>query len=321
MRCKKHPSDLSSSVGVCATCLRERLITLIAAQSQAQQQPQLARVASRASVASDEHPQKSDPNPPPLVFPRSVSPYVSRRKSDCANWHGHDHRDRLFYSTPQVGPTYYGSDSGGVPANGRTASWKKKTGKFWILPNLFKFRSDKFESDPRVSSQDSCEPSSSASPSWFSTIFPSRRKNPTKMGSLEDSAVKGRRIYRQDRGMSPATTNNFNDNCDGGDRSPSASGYSSEASPRWRNTPMVAPASARRSRQWYGKNVSGMSFCLSPLVRPSPNHHWNTKGLAPELTASGEIRSTPKPNLSTAASFCANRSRKLADFGRFNQNR
>ena len=48
MKCKKHTSDLSSTVGVCASCLRERLIALVA-----------ARVISRAS---DEYSRNSDPN-------------------------------------------------------------------------------------------------------------------------------------------------------------------------------------------------------------------------------------------------------------------
>ncbi|KAJ1443597.1 hypothetical protein SESBI_00181 [Sesbania bispinosa] len=193
MRCKKHLPDLSSTVGVCATCLRERLIALIAAQAQAQ--AQLTRVTSRAS---DECSRNSDPNPPPpLIFPRSVSPYVSRRKSDyAAGWHDSgDRRERLFYSTPQLGPTFYAANS---TYNGNTRSLKKRLSKFWIFSNLFRSRSEKFQSDP------SFEQSSSASPSWFSTIFPARRKNQDRTGMTEDSSVGARRRYRTtDRGMSP----------------------------------------------------------------------------------------------------------------------
>lgn len=318
MRCKKHhTSDPSSSVGVCATCLRERLLALIAAQEKAH----LARVSSRA--AADDQPRKSDPNPPPpLVFPRSVSPYVSRRKSDYASWQSYDPRQNsLFYSTPQVGPTF-GTGTANSAFPSRTASSSKKLGKFWIFSGLFRSRSDKFEANRRNSSQEPCEPSSSASPSWFSMIFPGRRKNlDCRMGSADNSSVRERRRHRQtDRGMSPVATENFAVDCDGDDRSPSASGYSTETSPRWRKTPSVAPYATRRSR--HGKNVSGMAFCLSPLVRASPNPHWNPKGLPPDMTASGEIRGTAaKPHISTASSFCANRSRKLADFGRANQNR
>lgn len=316
MRCRKHhPEDLSSTVGVCASCLRERLIALIAAQEKAH----LARVSSRAS---DDHPRKSDPNPPPpLVFPRSVSPYVSRRKSDYASWQSCDRHNNLFYSTPQLGPTFGTGNSeanSGFP--GRTSSsLKKKTGRFWIFSSLFRSRSDKLEANPRISSQESCEPSSSASPSWFSMIFPPRRKNMDRMNSLEGSTATGRSRYRPtDRGMSPVTNESCVVDCDGCDRSPSAGNYSTETSPRWRKTPSTAPYATRRSR--HVRNVSGMAFCLSPLVRASPNPHWNPKGLPPEVVAAGEMRGTTaaKPHLSTASSFCANRSRKLADFGRAN---
>jgi hypothetical protein len=86
---------------------------------------------------------------------------------------------------------------------------------------------------------------------------------------------------------------------------------------------VMAP-SARRSRLGHVKSMSGsgMALCLSPLVRASPNRRWNHKGLPPEMAAAAEIRAAAtKPHLSAAASFCANRSRKLADFGRVNQNR
>lgn len=316
MRCRKHhPPDLSSTVGVCASCLRERLQVLIAAQEKAH----LARVSSRAS---DDHPRKSDPiPPPPLVFPRSVSPYVSRRKSDYASWQSCDRHNNLFYSTPQLGPTFGTGNSeanSGFP--GRTSSsFKKKTGRFWIFSSLFRSRSDKFEANPRIASQESCEPSSSVSPSWFSMIFPAWRKNMDRMNSLEVSTATGRRRFRQtDRGMSPVANESCVVDCHGCDRSPSAGGYSTETSPRWRKTPSTAPYTTRRSR--HVRNVSGMGFCLSPLVRASPNPHWNPKGLPPEVATAGEMRGTAagKPHLSTASSFCANRSRKLADFGRAN---
>ncbi|KAK7340404.1 hypothetical protein VNO77_21106 [Canavalia gladiata] len=316
MKCKKHSSDLSSTVGVCASCLRERLIALIAAQAQAQAQAQVQAQLTRAlSRASDEYSRNSDPNPPPpLIFPRSVSPYVSRRKSDySATWHScDDRRERLFYSTPQLGPTFYAGDS---TYKGDRRLFKKGLNKFRIFSKLFRTRSEKLQSDP------SCEQSSLTSPSWFSSIFPTRRKNKDRTGMMEDSTAGTRRRYRPtDRGMSPVRTEDYADECD---QSPSGSGYMSESSPWWRRTPAVAP-SARRSRLGHGKSMSGsgMAFCLSPLVRASPNRRWNHKGLPPEMAAAAEVRAAAaKPHLSAAASFCANRSRKLADFGRVNQNR
>lgn len=319
MRCKHHPCDLSSTVGVCASCLRERLLVLIAAQAQVQQTnhlPQLARLHSRAAVDDS---RKSDAQPPPLIFPRSVSPYVARRKSDNTSWSLH----LRFYSTPQVGPTYNSSSS----AAGFTtsATCKPKPARFSRLSNLFRSRSEKFSPDPSGSGRGlphrSPSEASSSSPSWFSAIFSGRRK---KQYAQQYSGVvchKPRR--RMDRGMSPVRVEDSDDDCDDCNRSPSGSGSSSESAQWWKRTPVAAHAAMRRGKPGNGKNVSsGLAFCLSPLLRASPNHHWNHKsGLPPDMGFSGETRVPMKPHLSAAASFQANRSRKLCDFGRVNHNR
>ncbi|KAL2472661.1 uncharacterized protein Fot_48397 [Forsythia ovata] len=49
MKCKKHPADLSSSVGVCASCLRESLFALIAAQAWKQAEVQEVEVKKKSS--------------------------------------------------------------------------------------------------------------------------------------------------------------------------------------------------------------------------------------------------------------------------------
>ncbi|XVE76779.1 hypothetical protein DITRI_Ditri13aG0008200 [Diplodiscus trichospermus] len=260
MRCKKHLSDLSSSVGVCSTCLRERLLVLIAAQAQAEAQAQQAQLARAA--AED----RRRPDPPPLIFPRSVSPYVSGRKSDdnSAAWIHH----QRFYSTPQVGPTYSTTTTADFEA---ARSFKKKNRK-------------KLQS--------------------------SRTSHLEDFGKFGPGDRRSCRII--DRGMSPAIEADSGDECD---RSPS--GSSPEVSPRWKST----PTAARRARTG-PRNVSGLAFCLSPLVRASPNRHWNQKGgLPPDISFTGEGRPPAKPHLATAAGFCSNRSRKLADFGRVNRNR
>lgn len=313
MKCKKHLSDHSSSVGVCASCLRERLFALVAAQAQAQAQSQLNQHHTRVTAED----RLKDP-PPPLLFPRSVSPYVSRRKSDDTTASTWAYPSR-FYSTPQLRPT----------STTRNLAVHKTNRKFSFLSNLFRSRSDKYNSDPRVAYRDSSErepepepepePSSSSPSSWFfSTLFPSRRKKKSTLCYADDSTANGRRGCRlSNRGMSPARETESDDDCD---RSPRGSGDSTE---EWRRTPMAAVPAVRRTRTTtHGKNVSGLAFCLSPLVRASPNRHWNQKGgVPPELFYSGDVRNTMKPHLSTAASFCANRSRKLADFGRVNHNR
>ncbi|CAL0305970.1 unnamed protein product [Lupinus luteus] len=149
MRCKKHLQDLTSTVGVCASCLRHRLQPLFEAQAQQ------ARVYPRSSAvdvaASDDIGKHGN---------------VTRRKTD----RDRDRRiERSSYSTPQGGPTFAGE--------GKPPSSKKKLGKLWILSNLFNSRSNKSE----ISSRESCDPSSSSaaavSPSWLSTILQGRRKN------------------------------------------------------------------------------------------------------------------------------------------------
>ncbi|MBA0826709.1 hypothetical protein Goarm_011534 [Gossypium armourianum] len=274
MRCKEHLTDLSSSVGVCATCLRERLLAVVAAQAQAQ--AQLARAAES----------RRKPDPPPLVFPR----------------------------TPQVGPTYGATTNGDFEA---ARSFKKKN-RVSLFSNLFRSRSEKFNSDPNVRYRRdlSDEPSSSSSsPSWFSAFFAVRRKKQqfsrtTHVEEFGQFGTGDRKSYRiTDRGMSPVIIADTGDGCD---RLPS--GLSPEASPRWKRTPTAARSGV--------KNVSGLAFCMSPLVRASPNRHWNQKGgLPPDITFTGDGRPTMKPQLATAAGFSANRSRKLADMGTVNYNR
>ncbi|GMI66978.1 hypothetical protein like AT2G44600 [Hibiscus trionum] len=304
MRCKTHLTDLSSGVGVCATCLRERLLAVIAAQTR------LERAA-----AVDEDRRKHEP--PSLIFPRSVSPYVNRTKSDDdgATWIRH----QRFYSTPQVGH----AKTTTADFDAASAAFKKKH-KFSLFSNLFGARSEKFNSDPRVNNhRESCdEPSSSSSsssPSWFSAIFTTGRKNQqfSRTSRVEHFTQFGHRDRRScavDRGMSPAVEVNPEDECD---RSPP--GSSPEVSPRWKRTP------TRASRGKTGaRNKSGMAFCLSPLVRASPNRQWNQRsGLAPDMThtTTSEGRPAMKPQLGSAARFCANRSKKIADFGRVNHNR
>lgn len=332
MKCKKHVTDSSSAIGVCASCLRERLFVLIAAQEQAQ----AAQQAAAAAAAAQEDRRKSEANPPPLVFPRSVSPYISRRKSDTnseawidprgQNHQRHTFSDQRFYSTPQVGP------NGTLVAAGYCS--KKKSGiRFSLFAKLFRSKSVKVDSGPASSGsgQDACTvPAASSSSSWFSTILPGRLKKQNRTFSLDEPTIGGgqRRVCRNpDRGMSPARYSDEEDeHCNNG-----SSGYSSESSQAWKQTPRRTPASVAPGKRCGGggrpgqhnRNISGMTFCLSPLVRASPSRHWNQKGgLQPEMVAPGDIRVVPvKHPLTNAASFCKNRSRKLADFGRFHHDR
>ncbi|GFY92056.1 hypothetical protein Acr_08g0004520 [Actinidia rufa] len=281
MRCKKHLTDLSSSVGVCSSCLRERLIALIQAQTQAQDQ---------------EDRLKSDPHPPPLAFPRSVSPYICRRKSEISAYnyqHHHTLSDQLFYSTPQIGPTR---------AIAAETLYEKKKSKFSLISKLFRSKSKKIDSDHTISNSSNTCPVSTSSPSWFSYML-----SVSDQQKKQSDAGFGRKTGKiRDRGMSPARVSDYGEDeecCEG------SSDSSSDKTPP-RATPQVRRGSGRPSNS---RNMSGLKFCLSPLVRASTNR-------MPETAFTGEIRGPAKPHLSAAASFCANRSRKLADFGRFNPN-
>ncbi|CAL1397534.1 unnamed protein product [Linum trigynum] len=319
MNCKQHPCDLSGSVGVCASCLRQRLLALIAAQSKLHHHHQstsspchLPRSHSRPPVAasstSDQLPRKSDSSQHPLVFPRSVSPYVARRKShdhrgggdDLDSW-SHHHQHLRFHTTPQLGPTY---------SSASTSSCQRKYAKLSLFANLFRSRSDKLRNPDldTAAAADSAQPSgsSSSSSSWFSSILSGRRKKQSAVESLPLPPPR-----RRHRGMSPADRE-LPQECD-----PTPPGGDVWELKR-------TPTSVRRGKAKGGNNggnsnatgaAAGFAFCLSPLVRASPNRHWNQKAgsLAPDL---GEVRVAVKPNLSMAASYCANRSRKLADFGR-----
>lgn len=247
MRCKRHPGDLSSTIGVCATCLREKLLPILADQS------------------------------PPLIFPRSVSPPLDPESNK-------DTPNRLFFRTPQLGST-------GLikPVEPR------ENGRFSLLRGtLFRSRSEQY--------------ATSSSSSWLSGLFSRRRGKQPRPSSFGDSTAGGgqRGFSSRGRGMSPVRVSDCGGNGEveyGG-----SSGYSS------RQTPLRSVRGGGGRRGLGSRNGDGISFCLSPLVwpSPSPRRSWNQKAPAAEVAVPAV-----KPQLATAASFCANRSRKIADFGRF----
>lgn len=314
MKCKKHPEDHSSSGGVCATCLRQRLIALIAAQSEA---------AEGNHFKEDERESDANPPPPqPLVFPRSVSPYISRRKSDTApvtqEFRRRDHvesynclPDRKFFSTPQIGP------AGRVIVDDDNYRDKRKAHrKFWLFSSLFRSKSavTNTDLDPRAS-----ESGEAPSRSWFSSVIPRRKQ--LRTCSLDETTVQSnRRKHRgQGRGMSPAN-NCSDDESDVDNCNVETSGSNTE---ELKQTPRRTPGRNGGTRRSHlSRNVSDIVFCLSPLVRPSPNRIWNQKGggLPPEIGVAGESRVPMKSSNLSGGSFCKNRSRKLADFGRCKRN-
>jgi hypothetical protein len=313
MRCKRHTVDFSSSIGVCASCLRERLFTLA--------------VSTAASENDDNDHRHSRISPPPLLFPRSVSPYVAPRKSDAGTGTGAGGRDSVassnnrFFATPQV--VVQSSSSEKVFESDR--SFKKKKSGLSRFSSFFRTRSDDYDSR-----RDSCDastvfsqPSSATtSRSWFSKVISvrSKKQSTTNTCYIEDLIAsesdhhhhnQNRPRQRYCRGMSPAGDSTTNDE-------------SVEESPgRLRRTPVMGtPGRKKTATIGIGRSVSGMAFCLSPLVRAKPNcsSNWKAK-FPPDFGYSGELKSPAKPHLSTAASFCGNRSKKLVDLGRVDHRR
>ncbi|CAH8301621.1 unnamed protein product [Eruca vesicaria subsp. sativa] len=294
MRCKRHTVDFSSSIGVCASCLRERLFSL---------------AASTAASEANDHKTSPPPHPRPLFFPRSVSPYVSARKSDA----GRGRADitlasshNRFFPTPQVSSsTAVGRTSSSEKLFDSSRSLKKKQSKLSRFSSLFRTRSEEFKDSSDAST--SSPPSSS---SWLSKVLSFRSKKPSSntcyIEDLIASESSHRPRQRHHRGMSPATVD-----------------YELEETPeRVKRTPAAAMGTpGRRKTAMIG---SGMGFCLSPLVRAKPNGSSTWKGkLPPEFgyNYTGELKSPARPHISTAASFCANRSKKLVDLGRVDPRR
>ena len=279
MRCKRHIVDFSSSIGVCASCLRERLFSLA------------------ASTAASE---RISPPPRPLVFPRSVSPYVSARKSDAGRGDSSlASSQNRFFPTPQVTSTAgVGGSSEKIFDSGR--SYKKKQSRLSRFSSLFRSRSDEFQ-DSWIAS------TSSTSRSWLSKVLSVRSKKPSPNDTcyIEDliaSESSHRPRQRYCRGMSPATVD-YEETPERVKRTPAAAMM---GTPGRRKTAMIG---------------TGMGFCLSPLVRAKPSN-WKGK-LPPEFgyATTGEMKSPARPHISTAASFCASRSKKLVDLGRVDPRR
>ncbi|XP_076922807.1 uncharacterized protein LOC143584695 [Bidens hawaiensis] len=278
MRCKKHYTDLSSTVGVCACCLRERLLSLISTQ----------QLQNSENIPAN---------------PRLVSPHFNSRKSDHSAAdhrkvprHHHSISDRQFYRTP--------------PAVASSVAGKKKRSFIRFISftkNIFRSRNRKpvdpdTVSDPRAPDSTfgkSRGGESVTSSSWFSSVISGsrhRRKQADVIG----------------RGMSPVRNADV------------ISVDENESTESWKNTPRRTPAVRRGGSGGHvrNNNMSGLTFCLSPLVRASPNLQLiNQKGLPPDVVFSGEIGGPVKPHLSSTKSYGANRSRKLADFGRTSLNR
>ncbi|CAL9766226.1 unnamed protein product [Musa acuminata subsp. burmannicoides] len=294
MKCKSHPNEYG--VGVCASCLRERLLALIVAQNELSANRYHVRL--RPDLSPLRHPHE---------FHRPVSPYISHRRSvgsDSSPGHLRLlHHYQRFFSTPQIGPTFAAASRGERLEEidgGRRH-------RFSIFRTLFGHsRSDAAEPGSRA-------PKESASGSWFSALIRGRRKK-KKTSQLSSGAEEEEeeappwRVRRScrpvGRGMSPAMEDEDEDHC---------SGYFSDD---WRRpTPMPIrrfPATHRDHRSV--SSVSGFSVCLSPLVSFGPE---SRRSHPAEAVFSGDLRSPANSiHHRNPAVLAPNRSRKLADLGR-----
>ncbi|KAL6843658.1 hypothetical protein ACP4OV_026229 [Aristida adscensionis] len=284
MRCGRHPYE--GGVGVCAPCLRGRLLALAAAQNEASSLTPL--------------PLPPEPEPEP-AFPRSVSPYVGRRKSDASSA---ARRGRppgfLFFRTPQVGPAYGGGGGAGFE-EGDIRFEARRSGRFSVLAALF----GGHRSEEKAGGKDRRHRS------WLAGILPRgqrQRKEPEGAASPSPPRRSCRAV--SNRGLSPVR------HADGeGEESasPSESPWLPSPSPM-RKTP------GRRRAVAAGAGVSGFAVCISPLVRPSPSRHNRPPDAAAAAAAAAvtsELRPSPLHRLTSGSSLHHCRSWKLADGGRF----
>lgn len=146
----------------------------------------------------------------------------------------------------------------------------------------------------------------SRSRSWLSAMIrgKGRRKKKKKAAQivLEDRVI--------GRGMSPAEKEDTTDY-------ESESGYQTEPpvkGPRDSSSPM------RHAEENHYSRFTGFSLCFSPLMRPSPRNRWSQ---APsEIAFSGELRGPftaqqQRYGGGGSSVLGQNRSRKIADFGKF----
>jgi hypothetical protein len=286
MRCARHPYE--GGVGVCAPCLRDRLLALAAAQNAASSLP-----------PPPPPPEEQEPEP---VFPRSVSPYVCRRKSDASAPRGRPPGSLLFFRTPQVGPAY-GAGSGAGFEDG-DIGFRRRRGRFSVLAALFGQRSE----DGKRGDKEGAKYRSSW---WLAGIVPRSRRSGRKdreAGLPPPSPPRRSCRGISGRGLSPVR---YADGDGEESTSPAESLWLPSPSPM-RKT----PCRRRLGLGAPGAGVSGFSMCISPLVRPSMARHLRG-GHPPDAIVSGDLRPSPLHPLTSSASLHHCRSWKLADGGRF----
>ncbi|KAG6503482.1 hypothetical protein ZIOFF_035797 [Zingiber officinale] len=252
MKCKIHPYEYGD--GVCASCLKERLLALIAAQNELSSH-QYHTACQRIDFSA---PSSEYPPPPPHQFP---SPYISHRRSvgfEASPAHVRLHH--RFFSTPQVGPAFRAANGAGSLDDLDSGSGRRKQ-RFSIVKALFGHtRSQK--ADPDLG--DSAGP---ASGSWITALIRGRSKKKHKKKSEEDAppSRKPQRSFRD-------------------------SEYENDFGEEYSTTSSRRPT----SKQFPGNHPgSGFSVCLSPLANfgqeGRQRYHPTELGLSGKSRAAIEI--------------------------------
>ncbi|KAJ8512242.1 hypothetical protein OPV22_002676 [Ensete ventricosum] len=281
MKCRHHNHE--SGAGVCASCLRERLLALVAAQVDHSPPGSL-------SPSPSPPPPQQQPQSLPLPFPSSVSPLACRRRSDAS-------------ASPACGQPNLSS---GNHEAGPSSSVCRRSGsaKFSILSTLFGHH----QKSEEATMPDQRAQRSSRSIHWLQGLINGRpkKKKMSRLLSADDAvtaAANPRRFCRgRVRGLSPES----------GESAPE-SGYNTESAVAgwWRPTPSPRHRETAE-HQHHGRGLAGFAVCLSPPVRPSRPSRRRFQG--PGLALCGEF---PSPCHHRQAApgelaLCPNRSRKLA---------
>lgn len=301
-RCRRHEEEFGG--GVCAICLQERLEALVAARA-----------------AFLEHPPAAQwkPQSPPAVPQSASPPFCSWDPDFSANDRRRGCRRRRparFYGTPLAGA----SSSEGP--------------SFSIFSTLFGAGGQNSRSE-KASDQGCALSTAGPGPtSWLAALLPWQRKKHQQQHSpclpaaesAENSAVRRRQRRRDQpwcrgRGMSPARGEE-----DGRESAGSGGECSGESSPNELPRPMPTPI-RKALVPSAGRAMAGFAVCLSPLVRPNPRQRDPAAAAAAVVGMSGDMRGGAalghrrrRPSGvggGPPASLCPNRSRKIADFGRF----
>ncbi|CAN6311833.1 unnamed protein product [Urochloa humidicola] len=288
-RCKLHP--YANAVGVCAPCLRDRLLALAAERAQA------------ADASSDGASSCASPPSLPLpsrrrnhhhrnhhglagegAFPRSVSPYAAHRRSDAGAYgtsssSQYQHQPNLlFFRTPQVGPAAAAADE---PAEGKKKAAQKRS----FLSAIFGGGGRRHHGREEAGRKEKEPPRRSTS--WLSAII-RRKRRPVDLSAAASFPAPPAQV----------------------DDEPESPGGSSNS--WW--FPSPSPARQHHHRRG-GDGISGFAVCLSPLVRPS-SAGGRRRCQPPDPSSIGDNHRR-HVSAGGAASFGRNTSRKLADMGRF----